>query len=72
MSKIYAKPGKYAIGNLHFDTFRGNAEVLGALPVDYVIDEGMNSVGNADCMFKGDIDLKKVEKLIAEKGCPSA
>lgn len=71
MSKIYAKPGKYAIGNLHFDTFRGNAEVLGALPVDYVIDEGMNSVGNADCMFKGDIDLKKVEKLIAEKGADS-
>lgn len=71
MSKIYAKPGKFAIGNMHFDTFRGNAEVLGALPVDYVIDEGMNSIGNADCMFKGNIDIKKIKELIAEKGAES-
>ena len=37
MASIYAKKGKYAIGNMHFDTFRGNAEVMGAYPVDLCI-----------------------------------
>jgi tryptophanase len=67
MATIYAKPGKYAIGNMHFDTFRGNAEVLGALAVDYVIDEGMNAASEA-LPFKGNIDLMKIQRLINEKG----
>lgn len=68
MTRIYAKPKKYAIGNMHFDTFRGNAEVLGALPVDYVVDEGLNSIGNTGYPFKGNIDLNKMQNLINEKG----
>ena len=68
MTRIYAKPKKYAIGNMHFDTFRGNVEVLGALPVDYVVDEGLNSVGNTGYPFKGNIDLNKMQNLINEKG----
>ncbi len=67
MAKIYCEPGKYAIGNMHFDTFRGNAEVLGAIPVDYVIDEGLNT-GSAYHPFKGNIDLNKMQQLIDEKG----
>lgn len=67
MAQIYAKPGKYAIGNMHFDTFRGNAEVLGALAVDYVIDEGMNAA-SAEHPFKGNIDIDKMQRLIDEKG----
>ncbi|MEV9641491.1 tryptophanase [Mammaliicoccus sciuri] len=67
MAKIYAKEGKYAIGNMHFDTFRGNAEVLGALAVDYVTDEGMDTTSPASA-FKGNIDINKMEKLITEKG----
>lgn len=70
MAQIYAKPGKYAIGNMHFDTFRGNAEVLGALPLDYVIDEGLDAASPA-LPFKGDIDIAKMEKLIASKGADS-
>ncbi len=67
MSQIYAEKGKYAIGNMHFDTFRGNAEVLGALTVDYAIDEGLHA--NAEYHpFKGNIDLAKMQKLIDEKG----
>ena len=42
MTQIYCRPGAYAIGNMHFDTFRGNAEMMGCLPVDYAIDEGEN------------------------------
>lgn len=67
MAKIYAKEGKYAIGNMHFDTFRGNAEVLGALAVDYVIDEGMNAASDPH-PFKGNIDINKMQRLIDEKG----
>lgn len=67
MAKIYTKPGKYAIGNMHFDTFRGNAEVLGALVVDQVIDEGKDTASPPH-PFKGNIDLNKMEKLIEEKG----
>ncbi|WP_077213113.1 tryptophanase [Bacillus dakarensis] len=67
MAKIYAKPGKYAIGNMHFDTFRGNAEVLGALVVDHLIDEGKDTASPPH-PFKGNIDLKKMDKLIEEKG----
>lgn len=67
MAKIYAKEGKYAIGNMHFDTFRGNAEVLGALAVDYVIDEGKDTASAAH-PFKGNIDINKMQRLIDEKG----
>ncbi|MDR7871306.1 MAG: tryptophanase [Tissierellaceae bacterium] len=67
MSKIYAEKGKYAIGNMHFDTFRGNAEVLGALAVDYVVDEGLDP-SSEPLPFKGNIDLNKMENLIKEKG----
>jgi len=67
MARIYAKKGKYAIGNMHFDTFRGNAEVLGALAVDYVVDAGAKA-NNEYHPFKGNIDLAKMQTLIDEKG----
>ena len=67
MTQIYAKKGKYAIGNMHFDTFRGNAEMLGALPLDYAIDEGLHA-NNEYHPFKGNIDLAKMQQLIDEKG----
>ncbi|RFB18018.1 aminotransferase class I/II-fold pyridoxal phosphate-dependent enzyme [Bacillus sp. HNG] len=67
MAKLYAREGRYAIGNMHFDTFRGNAEVLGALAVDYVIDDGKDTASPAH-PFKGNIDVQKMKRLIEEKG----
>lgn len=67
MANIYAKKGKYAIGNMHFDTFRGNAEVMGAIPVDLCIDEGFDAASDP-LPFKGNIDLNKMQKLIDEQG----
>jgi len=67
MAQVYAKRGMYAIGNMHFDTFRGNAEMLGALAVDYVIDDGANA-NDKYHPFKGNIDLNKMQSLIDEKG----
>lgn len=67
MAKLYAVEGKYAIGNMHFDTFRGNAEMLGALAVDYVSDDGKDTSSPSQ-PFKGNIDLVKMQDLIDEKG----
>jgi len=67
MAKIYVREGKFAIGNMHFDTFRGQAEVLGALVVDYVIDEGLDAA-SPPLPFKGNMDLTKMQRLIDEKG----
>ena len=67
MAQIYCRPGKFAIGNMHFDTFRGAAEIIGALPMDYAIDEGLDSASGYH-PFKGDIDLRKMRRLIDEKG----
>lgn len=67
MATIYCAPGKYAVGNMHFDTFRGNAEVLGAIPVDFVIDEGLDTA-SGEHPFKGNMNIEKLEALIADKG----
>lgn len=63
MARIYAKEGMYAVGNMHFDTFRGNAEVMGCIPLDYVIKEGQNA--NPDYHpFKGNIDIPRLTHLL--------
>lgn len=67
LAKIYTEPGKIAIGNMHFDTFRGNAEVLGALVEDLVFDHGKDA-SSPSSPFKGNMDLSKCERLIQEKG----
>lgn len=67
MSRIYATPDKFAVGNLHFDTFRGNAEMLGAIPLDYVIPEGAQADTPAH-PFKGNIDVGRLVALIEEHG----
>jgi len=67
MAQIYCEPGKYALGNMHFDTFRGNAEIMGAHPVDLVIDVGIDASSGYH-PFKGNIDLDKMQHFIDEKG----
>jgi tryptophanase len=67
MAQIYVKPGTYAIGNMHFDTFRGNAEIIGATAVDCATDSGMDAASPASD-FKGNLDLNKMECLVEEKG----
>lgn len=58
--------GKTFISNTHFDTTRANIEFSGAEAIDIVIEEGKNPT--TDHPFKGNIDLKKLEQLILEKG----
>lgn len=67
MAKYYAKPGKFALGNMHFDTFHGNAEIIGAYATDCVIDAGLDA-SSAPEDFKGNIDINKMQKIIDEHG----
>ena len=67
MSQLYAKNGGYILGNLHFDSFKGHAEIAGSTPVDMIIEEGRTANSNPH-PFKGNIDIKKVEHFIAEHG----
>ena len=60
------KAGKYIPNNTHFDTTRANIEFTGAEAVDLLNEIGKKPEVRAD--FKGDMDVKKLEAFIKEKG----
>lgn len=61
---ILGGKGKTFISNTHFDTTRANIEFSGAQAVDLICDESHDS--ESDYPFKGNIELKKLEKLIID------
>ena len=66
LSHIAIKPGQYVPGNMYFTTTRYHQEANGGIFVDIIRDEAHDAA--LDIPFKGDIDIKKLEKLINEKG----
>ncbi|AWC94412.1 TPA: tyrosine phenol-lyase [Morganella morganii subsp. morganii] len=66
LSTLAIKPGQYVAGNMYFTTTRYHQEKNGATFIDIVRDEAHDA--GLDVKFKGNIDIKKLEKLIAEKG----
>ena len=67
MSQLYAKKGGYILGNLHFDSFKGHAEIAGSIPIDLIIEEGRTANSNPH-PFKGNMDVKKLENFIKQNG----
>ena len=59
------EPGVY-LGNTHFDTTRANIEYVGDEAIDIVIPEGL--VPSRVHPFKGNIDLERLEVMLAEYG----
>ena len=60
------KKGDVVPNNNHFDTTRANVEHTGGEAVDLVIEEG--KIPSSMHPFKGDVDLAKLEALIARVG----
>jgi tryptophanase len=61
---IVGGPGRVIPSNTHFDTTRGNIEATGARAVDLVNPEAHDT--DARHPFKGNIDLGRLEQLLAE------
>ena len=66
LSRIAIKPGQYVPGNMYFTTTRYHQEANGGIFYDIIRDEAHDA--SLDIPFKGDIDVKKLENLINEKG----
>lgn len=58
--------GKFAISNMFFDTTRAHVELAGARAIDCVIEEAKDP--SLRMKFKGNMDIKKLEEIILEKG----
>ena len=67
MAQLYGKKGGYVAGNLHFDSFKGHAEIAGLVPVDLIIEEG-RTANTLNHPFKGNLDTKKLLELIELRG----
>ncbi len=65
-SQIMIKKGDYVPGNMYFTTTRLHQELAGAKFVDIIIDEAHDT--SSLHSFKGNIDLKKLQKLIDKVG----
>jgi len=59
-------PGKVFLSNSHFDTTRANIEAAGAEAVDLPVPEAL-ALGTT-APFKGDVDLRALEKKVRELG----
>ena len=66
LAKALVKPGDMIPMNYHFTTTKTHITLQGGSVIEIFNDEAINL--NSDCLFKGDIDLKKLEDVINEYG----
>ena len=63
---LVERRGQTVIANTFFDTTRAHVALAGGHPVDCVCPEGLDS--GLDAPFKGNMDIARLERVIAEKG----
>ena len=66
ISQIAIRPGQFVPANMYFTTTREHQERAGGIFVDVIIDEAHDPEN--EHAFKGDVDLGKLEQLIASAG----
>ena len=66
LSQLMIRSGDYIPGNMYFTTTRLHQELAGGTFVDVICDEA--HVAESDVLFKGNIDLQKLNRLIEEVG----
>ncbi len=66
MSKLLIKTGDYVPGNMYFTTTRLHQELAGGTFIDVIVDEAHDPYSRHP--FKGNVDLKKMQKLVDEVG----
>ena len=66
LSIMCIKKGDFVPGNMYFTTTKAHQELAGATFVDVIIDEAHDPL--SEFPFKGNVDLAKLESLIARVG----
>jgi tyrosine phenol-lyase len=66
LSKILIKSGDIVPGNMYFTTTRLHQELNGGIFHDVIVDEAHDPA--SEYLFKGNIDLQKLENLITKHG----
>jgi tyrosine phenol-lyase len=66
ISQILIKKGDIIPGNMYFTTTRLHQELAGGTFVDVIVDEAHDP--NSEYMFKGNVDLHKLENVIKKYG----
>ncbi len=66
ISQIAIRPGQFVPANMYFTTTRLHQERAGGIFVDVVVDEAHDP--ESEHPFKGDVDIAKLESLIAREG----
>ena len=66
LCRLFVKPGNVVIMNFHFTTTKAHVVVTGGIVEQLIIDEGVKP--QSDCLFKGNMDIKKLEDCILKYG----
>jgi len=66
LAKVFVKPGQVVPMNYHFTTTKAHFEMAGGTVLEIYTDEAMNTQSTHP--FRGNIDLKKLEDVIAKYG----
>jgi tyrosine phenol-lyase len=66
LSQTQIRPGQFVPGNMYFTTTKLHQEMAGGIFADVIVDEAHEP--ESDFPWKGNIDLEKLDRLVAEHG----